>query len=106
MRISSLLVPLTFLVVLTCTAPAVVHPIETFGGETTSRFLVTLKPNVRKAGVINQIKPNSTITNDWDIINGFAGYLDEDTVNALRANPDVGSVAEDGIMYTMSTVIQ
>lgn len=84
-------------------APAAIHTVETFSGETTGRFLVTLKPGVSKASLLSQIKHNATITHDWELINGFAGHLDDDTLNVLRANPDVQSIAEDGIMHTMTT---
>ncbi|KAF9442747.1 serine protease [Macrolepiota fuliginosa MF-IS2] len=84
-------------------APAAIHTIETFDGETTGRFLVTLKPGVSRASLIKQLKQNTTVTHEWDIINGFAGHLDDDTLNALRANPDVQSIAEDGVMHTMVT---
>lgn len=87
-------------------APAAIHTIETYAGETTGRHLVTLKPGVAKASLIRQIKQNATVTHEWDIINGFAGEFDEDTLNALRASPDVESIAEDGIMHTMATALQ
>ncbi len=104
MRISSLLVVLTVFVVLTVATPSgAIHTIEAFDGETNGRFLVTLKPNVRKGGVISQLGRNSSITNHWDIINGFAGILDEATVNILRKNIDVESIAEDGIMHALNT---
>ncbi|KAF9445349.1 peptidase 1 [Macrolepiota fuliginosa MF-IS2] len=79
------------------------HTIETFDGEKTGRFLVTLKPGVSKTSLVDQIKKNATVTHEWDLINGFAGNFDDNTLNTLRANPDVESIAEDGIMHTMVT---
>lgn len=84
-------------------APTTLHPIESFAGETTGRHIITLKQGVEKAGLVTQLKENVTITHDWEIINAFAGHFDDDTLNALRANPDVEIIAEDGIMHTMTT---
>lgn len=84
-------------------APTLLHTIETFDGETTGRHIVSLKEGVSRASFIAQIKQNATVTHDFDIINGFAGNFDEGTLNALRANPDVELIAEDGIMHTMVT---
>lgn len=92
---------LSLLVASAVAAPTAIHTVETFAGETTGRFLVTLKPGVSKASLLNHV--NVTVTHDWDLINGFAGHLDDDALNALRANPDVQSIAEDGIMHTMTT---
>ena len=37
---------------------------------------------------------------------GPPGKLNNDALNALRSNPDVESISEDGIMYTKDTVEQ
>jgi cerevisin len=103
MRVSSPFFALGFFLVSALGAPTALHAIETFNGETTGRHIVTLKQGIAKEGLINQIKQNVTITHEFDIINGFAGELDEETLNALRANPDVEIIAEDGIMHTMVT---
>ncbi|TFK31791.1 serine protease [Crucibulum laeve] len=84
-------------------SPAPLRNVESFGGEKTGRFIVKLKDGVSKTSLINQVKKNATITHDWEILNGFAGNLDTDTLNALRASPDVEYIAEDGIMHTMTT---
>lgn len=84
-------------------SPAVIHTVETYAGETTGRFLVTLKAGVTRSSFLQRLVQNATITHEWDLINGFAGHLDEDTLNALRANPDVQNIAEDGIMYPLIT---
>ncbi|KAJ3576376.1 hypothetical protein NP233_g467 [Leucocoprinus birnbaumii] len=103
MRFSSAFAALSLFVATSLSAPTALHTVETFDGETTGRHIVTLKEGVSKASLIAQIKQNATITHEFDIINGFAGHLDEDTLNALRANPDVELIAEDGIMHTMVT---
>jgi len=84
-------------------APTSLHSIETYDGETTGRFIVSLKQGVSRASLVSQIKQNATVTHDFDIINGFAGNFDEETLNNLRANPDVETISEDGIMHTMIT---
>lgn len=103
MHFSSSFTVLSLFIASALAAPTALHAIETFDGETTGRFLVTLKPGVSRTSLINQVKKNATVTHEWDIINGFAGHLDDDTLNALRASPDVESIAEDGIMHTMVT---
>ncbi|KAF8996963.1 serine protease [Cyathus striatus] len=85
-------------------SPASLKVVETFAGEKTGRFIVKLKDGVSKASVINNL--NATITHEWDIVNGFAGHLDTNTLNILRASTDVESISEDGIMHTMSNVTQ
>ncbi|KAF5349212.1 hypothetical protein D9756_009504 [Leucocoprinus leucothites] len=103
MHFSSAFAALGLFVATSLAAPTALHTIETFSGETTGRHIVTLKEGVSKASLIAQIKQNATITHEFDIINGFAGHFDEDTLNALRASPDVELIGEDGIMHTMVT---
>ncbi|KAJ7250761.1 serine protease [Mycena rebaudengoi] len=40
------------------------------------------------------------------LFNGFAANLDTDALNALRADPEVASIEEDGIMHALATVTQ
>lgn len=101
--ISSSLAILVLLTTSVVGAPATLHPVQGFAGETTGRYLVTLKPGIGKSGLVNQIKRNATVTHQWDLVNGFAAHLDEDTLNNLRANPDVESISEDGIVHTTIT---
>jgi len=84
-------------------APTSLHSIEAFDGETTGRYIVSVKEGIQRSSLVAQIKQNATVTHDFDIINGFAGNFDEETLNNLRANPDVVLIAEDGIMHTMVT---
>ena len=84
-------------------APTSLHSIEAFDGEKTGRLIVSLKEGVSKTSLVAQIKQNATVTHDFDIINGFAGNFDEETLNNLRENTDVELIAEDGIMHTMVT---
>jgi cerevisin len=86
-------------------APATLHAIETFDGEKTGRYIVTLKTGVSRSSIPdlnNHQKVN--ITHEWDdVFTGFAGHLDDDTLNVLRTNPDVQSIAEDGLVYPLVT---
>ncbi|KAF9523111.1 serine protease [Crepidotus variabilis] len=95
------------IVALATSAFAAVTPlrtIETYKGETSGRYIVTLKSGVSKDSVFSNARlSRSNITHDWDIIHGFAGNFNEQTLNALRSNPDVESVSEDGIMHTFAT---
>lgn len=88
-------------------APAPLLDVHAFRGEKhTGSYIVTLKKNVNKKSWLSK-RPNLAKQEyDSAFINGFAGSLDEDVLNELRANPDVESIAEDGIMHTMATVTQ
>ncbi|KIM35761.1 hypothetical protein M413DRAFT_32226 [Hebeloma cylindrosporum] len=77
------------------------HTIERFNGATTGRFIVKAKDGVSKDKLLAKV--GSSVTHNWEILNGFAANLDDTTLNFLRASPDVEFVAEDGIMHTMTT---
>ncbi|GLB45549.1 putative peptidase S8 family protein [Lyophyllum shimeji] len=83
-------------------APTTLHAVQKYNGETTGRYIVKLKDGVSKASVLGEAKAKSTHA-DWKIINGFASELDEETLNALRAHPDVEYIEEDGIMHAFDT---
>jgi len=84
-------------------APAATHTVKKFAGEKTGRLIVQLKPGVVRTNVFALVGKNATITHEWDLINGFAGHLDDDALNVLQAHPDVLSISEDGIVYTQIT---
>ena len=78
---------------------AALHAVEKFQGETTGRHIVMFKKGVNVAS-----QRVAGVTHAWDgAINGFAGHFDEATLEALRANPNVESISEDGIMHTFVT---
>ena len=88
-------------------APAPILEVQRFSGETRpGSFIVTLKKEVDKSVWLAR-RPNFA-SRDFNstFINGFASILDEDALQELRANPDIESIAEDGIMRTMVTVTQ
>lgn len=82
---------------------AVPTTVHTFAGEKTGRLIVKLKPGVARTNVLAHVGDNVTITHEWDLINGFAGHLDDEALNALQASPDVLSITEDGIVYAQVT---
>ncbi|PPR05984.1 hypothetical protein CVT24_004621 [Panaeolus cyanescens] len=104
MRFTSTFATLALFIVSAMAAVAPMHTIERYQGEVTGRHIITLKEGVSRADVLGLAKgTKSEITAEFDIINGFSGHFDEETLNKLRAHPDVALVAEDGIMHTMTT---
>ncbi|KAJ3576646.1 hypothetical protein NP233_g271 [Leucocoprinus birnbaumii] len=104
MHFLSFLSLLASFVTSTLAAPAAtLHTVEGFAGEKTGRFLVTLKPGVTRSSVLAQLGQSATVTHEWDLVNGFAGHLDDDALSSLRSNPDVANIAEDGIFWTQIT---
>ncbi|RDB17350.1 Cuticle-degrading protease [Hypsizygus marmoreus] len=83
-------------------SPTPLRTVEKFEGKTSGKYIVKLKEGASKAAVIGKLR-NSTVTHDWKLLNGFAGNLDSETVNLLRASPDVEYIAEDGIVHTFAT---
>jgi len=69
------------------------------------RHIVILKESASRQANIDPFDASS-ITHKWDIINGFAGSFSEAEVEALKSNPDVLSIEEDGLVYTQATVAQ
>jgi len=73
-------------------------------------YIITLKEDVSLAAHINSIQARiastpSNITHEFEIINGYAGEFSEDDLNDLRANPEIDSIEEDGIVQTCATTI-
>ncbi|RDB29494.1 Cuticle-degrading protease [Hypsizygus marmoreus] len=84
-------------------APSPLRTVEKFNGGTSGRYIVKVKDGVSRAALFKQLNVNPTVSHDWKIVNGFAGKLDDATLNALRASPDVEYISEDGIMHTLVT---
>ncbi|KAF8992119.1 serine protease [Cyathus striatus] len=82
-------------------APGPLKTIQKFKGETNGGYIVKFKEGVARKSLINKLKLNATV--DWELLNGFAGILDTDSLNTLRAHEDVEYIVEDGIMHTMTT---
>ncbi|KAG5639229.1 hypothetical protein H0H81_005303 [Sphagnurus paluster] len=77
--------------------------IQKFDGQTSGKYIVKVKSGVTRADLFSKLGLNTTVTHDWKVLNGFAGNLDENTINALRNSQDIEWISEDGIMHTMVT---
>ncbi|KAI0322110.1 serine protease [Amylostereum chailletii] len=80
-------------------------------GKTSGRHIITLKETVSKfehlAHVTTSLAGESNITHgDWEILNGYAGVVDEAALEALRASPDIKAIEEDGVCQGGNVVAQ
>ncbi|KAG5634525.1 hypothetical protein H0H81_001652 [Sphagnurus paluster] len=87
-------------------APSPLHTVQKFQGQTTGKYIVKLKEGASKASVLGEARLSKPSHADWTIINGFASELSAEALQALRANPNVEYIAEDGIMHTTEVVTQ
>ncbi|KAI0717843.1 serine protease [Cerioporus squamosus] len=76
-------------------------------------YVVKLKDDVSKTDHLAWLDTNHNATSnvvyrDWqtNVFHGYAGTFETDALNALRANPDVDYIEEDGIAHTSATVFQ
>ena len=81
------------------------------GERRVGNYIVTFKEGVDKSVWQERLSFRAATANrrheyDSDFLNGFAGELDDDTLEELRRNPDVEAIYEDGIMHTMETMEQ
>ncbi|KAF9047761.1 peptidase S8/S53 domain-containing protein [Panaeolus papilionaceus] len=72
--------------------------IQTFNGETSSKYIVKFKLGVYREGPIKKFNLLKHTELDCQFY--------ADTLNALRASPGVESVHEDGIIHTTATITQ
>ncbi|KAF8639361.1 hypothetical protein AX17_001550 [Amanita inopinata Kibby_2008] len=87
-------------------APSSLLAVEKASGPTSGKYIVRLKDGVDKSSLVSKVKATSEVTDEWDIINGFAAKLDEHALNMLRGHSDVQYISEDGTMSTSATVTQ
>ncbi|KAK7686101.1 hypothetical protein QCA50_010913 [Cerrena zonata] len=94
-------------------APTAPISISKYGGEVNKgSFIVKLKENVSKEAHLEWLYqhagPDAITHRDWqsDILHGFAGKFSNNVLDLLRANPDVESIEEDGIMSINVIVAQ
>ncbi|KAG6831207.1 hypothetical protein H0H87_005923 [Tephrocybe sp. NHM501043] len=78
--------------------------IEKYDGKTTGRYIVTLKPDVPKSTFFETTRTSAT--HDWTLINGFAGELSAEQLEALRIHKDVESISEDGVVRPLEIITQ
>ncbi|OBZ72820.1 Proteinase R [Grifola frondosa] len=82
---------------------------RTAGDKKDSSYIVRLKPGVDKSlhltWLRERLSRNSEITHDYTsgFLNAFAGKFDEETLNLLRASPDVENISEDSIVQGFQT---
>ncbi|CDO71600.1 hypothetical protein BN946_scf184911.g70 [Trametes cinnabarina] len=93
---------------------ASLHTVEKYAGDKKPQsYIVKLKDGVDKSVHLDWLTAHhghgATVTHpEWEsnVLHGFAGILDENALNALRANPDVEYIAEDGIVHINAAVTQ
>ncbi|KAI0669858.1 serine protease [Trametes maxima] len=93
---------------------ASLHTVQKFAGDKKPHsYIVKLREGVAKEATIDWLAANhgssANVTHpEWEasILHGFAGTLEDDALNALRASPDVEYIAEDGIFHINAAVTQ
>ncbi|KAF8157239.1 serine protease [Crassisporium funariophilum] len=103
MRFFAIVLLAVSLIAPTFAAPSPLRAVEKFSGETTGKYIVKFKAGKSRKSWVNKLKLKNANLVDWDLLNGFAGQIDTDTLNSLRLSDDVEYIAEDGIMHTMVT---
>lgn len=104
MIFSAPFVSLALLVSSVLGAPNRLLSVERYDGETSGRYIVTLKADTVKSDHLSWVNEaagaGANITHDWnpDFVNGYAANLDDDALRTLRASPDVESIGEDGVV--------
>jgi len=58
--------------------------------------IVLLRDGVSRTKVIGSLSPPSRVTDQWDIINGFACYLSTRDLLTLMDSSDVVTIQKDG----------
>lgn len=74
------------------------------------RYIIMLKEGADRQANMDSlsgtVNGTSSITHEWDIINGFAGSFSAAEMEALKSNSDVLSIEEDGVVHTQANVTQ
>jgi len=75
------------------------------------RYIVTLKDDVSLAAHVSSTKASiastaSNITDEFNLINGYAGEFTDDDLNDLRSNPDIASIEQDSIGWLCDEITQ
>jgi len=66
------------------------------------RYIVVLKDDVSLAAHVGSIQARiastaSNITDEFNLINGYAGDFTDDDLNDLRSHTDIASIEEDSV---------
>ena len=91
--------------------PSPLLTVSKVANATPGRYIITLKDGASRASHLSSIQSKiastpSTITHEFNIINGYAGEFSPDDLNELRAHPDIALIEEDGISHTFATKTQ
>ncbi len=104
------LVILTLCVLPTLSAPRTLPPVHKVKEPIAKEYIVILKDGVSRGAVINAFSDNtnstSSVTHEWDFINGFAGTFSTKELGKLRSHPDVTSIEEVGHIFPQRIVTQ
>lgn len=63
-------------------------------------YIVMLKDGYNISGVVKSMTAGMNVTDEWDLMNGFAVTLSGDGVEKLKALPGVSSVDENSAVNT------
>jgi len=102
---------LTTLLLTVLAAPSPLLTVSKVANAVPGRYIITLKEGASRAAHISSVRNKlastpSKITNEFNIINGYAGEFSADDLNELRADPDIAWIEEDGISHTSATKTQ
>lgn len=104
------LIILTLCVLPAFSAPSPIVTVQKVKEPIAGRYIVILKDGASREANIDtlsrKINGASSITHEWNIINGFAGTFSATELEDLRSNPDVASIEEDGLVHTQAVVTQ
>jgi len=107
---SKQLVALVLCVLPVLAAPSPLVTVAKAKNPVPGRYIVTFKNDVVHAdgvsSVASGISSNSKVTQQWDIINGFAGSFTDGDLEVLRSNPNVASIEEDAFVRTQAITTQ
>ena len=74
------------------------------------RYIVTLKEGINLRANIDalsrKLNGSSSITQELNIINGFAGSFSPTELEALSSDPGVAFIEEDGLVRTQTVITQ
>jgi cerevisin len=96
------------LALLALAAPATLVHVQRAEEPIDGSYIVLLRddvPSPSAAKIVNQLN-SSEVTDQWTIINGFAGNFTPEDLEVLRAHPDVLSIHEDAVVRAAATVTQ
>jgi len=107
---SKQLVALALCVLPVLAAPSPLVTVKKTKDAIAGRYIVTFKKDVVHAdgvsSITSGISSQSEVTQQWNIINGFAGAFTDADLEVLRSNPNVASIEQDGLAHTQAVVTQ